>query len=157
MLPSIFISVLLIGDVGHDIAVEDRVFTVEINRYYHYDVNGSGPRYSFTQMIFWHFSQEFMSEKVIAWGMLQEEKTHKVYNLTINKHPIHITPTGSKEYPYAVIFYHKNVLRRVRAARLIHTFTYYDREVEDRKILGQDKRLGLKREKKSELLLESIK
>ena len=112
------------GIVPVETVVDDSVDLIEINH-----VSQSDGRAEFTQVIFYDWIADEGRFQIRTWRM------HK----QVQQEPYRDWNTDR----YTLRFYDKGILREVHSKSVRHTWTNYDPEVAERKVLPVHKRRGL--------------
>ncbi len=107
--------------------VRDRVDAIELNHVY--DSDG---RLVLRQFIFWDWHDGDGQFRVVAWRLFNEGQPLPWRDLS----------RGG----YVLLWRDGQVLRWIEADAFHETWTQYDREIEDRQQLSQDRRRGLTRD-----------
>lgn len=120
--------IFLLDDRPQDITT-DRVDVIEMNDYATKDLETGLPKNVFFQVIFWEWNHRHSRYQVVAWRLFKDDMP---------------TPRkiGGK---WVMVWLDGNHFRKVTATSYCKTKTWFDPELEDRKILPKERRRGLRR------------
>jgi len=123
---AVFFIALVCLDIPRSPVIKDRVDVMELNWRYSPE-NGE---LNFVQLIFWEWKNQFEGGHyvVVDWRMVNREKP-----------PIFRKEKGK----YVLIFRDRGYWRSVESKSVRHTWTYYDPEVDNRKVFAREFRRGL--------------
>ena len=110
--------------------IPDSTHLVEVNHYY--DDRGN---LVFDQLIFWTWCENDSAHRVVAWRFI--------------KRPGQYPRRDWRRGGFVTIWIDDGELRRVYSKSSRETWTQYDPEVDDRKFLRQEQRLGLTANRRS--------
>ena len=123
------IAIAALAIVPHELVSLDTADIIELNHFY--DEEG---RKVFDQVIFWEWREAEAAFHVVAWRMW--------------KSPSQTPERDWQRGGYKAVWHDAGRLRAVRATSFHETWTQYDPELEDRRLLAPDRRRGLTSEQK---------
>lgn len=122
-----WLLLLLVSFAGGSLQAKERVDIMEINHYYDEDTK----KLQFTQVIFWEIHKPTQQKVVVKWYLLND----------LHQRP-RLVP-GTREYVVTWIDEKDRRIRKFYTNILTETWTTYDPERENKKILPEKDRLGI--------------